>query len=283
LPGVPQSVIDRQDKIASLVLVKLDGPTYSAIMDHCTSSATRQKAWTLYRRRAGMENVTTLQQLIKLRAEMARILGYGNFVDYITEDRMAKNSQNVREFYDEIIPLVAQKAKDDYQLFQDAKREYTKNSTTALYPWDYSFTKNYLLKTKYAVDSQKVAEYFPVENVLKGLTEVTGRLFGIEYKDVSAQAGQLGLPLWHPDVKLYEVIDKATGNTLGRMYTDLHPRPMPPPMGRPIFIPRRSSMLPLPARPCHLISVLLMERVHPPRTANARWMPSLFGDRGSGP
>ena len=225
LPGVPQSVIDRQDKIASLVLVKLDGPTYSQLMDHCTNSATRQKAWTLYRRRAGMENVTTIQQMVKLRAEMARILGYGNFVDYVVEPRMAKDSQTVRKFYDEIIPLVAQKAKDDYALFQNAKREYTKNSTTALYPWDYGFYKNYLLRTKYAVDSQKVAEYFPMESVVQGLIDVTGRLFGIEYKDITANAAELGLPLWHPDVKLYEVVDKATGTALGRMYTDLYPRP----------------------------------------------------------
>jgi thimet oligopeptidase len=224
LSGVPKDIVDRQDKIATLVLYELDGPSYAALMDHCTNSGTRQKAWTLYRRRGGAENVQLLQQMIELRAEMAQILGYGNFVDYVTEDRMAKNSANVRKFYDEIIPVVAIKAKADYDLFTEAKREYTKNASTKLFPWDYSFYKNYLLRTKYAVDSEKVAEYFPMERVVQGLFEVTSKLYGIEYKDVTSRASELGLPLWHPDVKLYEVVDKATGKPLGRMYTDLYPR-----------------------------------------------------------
>lgn len=225
LAGVPKDVIDRQDKIANLVLYKLDGPSYGALMDNCTNSATRQKAWTLYRRRAGMENVELLQQMIELRAEMARILGFNNFVDYVVEERMAKNSETVRKFYDDLIPVVAKKAKADYDLFTAAKREYTNNKTTMLYPWDYGFYKQYLLRTKYAVDSNKVADYFPMQSVVNGLFEVTSRLYGIEYKDITSKAGELGLPLWHPDVKLYEVVDKATDKPLGRLYTDLYPRP----------------------------------------------------------
>ena len=225
LAGVPKDVIDRQDKVANLVLFKLDGPSYGELMDNCTNSATRQKAWIMYRRRAGAENVNLLQQMIKLRAESAQILGYGNFVDYVVEDRMAKNSQTVRKFYDEVVPLVAEKAKADYELFQKAKREYTKNATTKLYPWDYAFYKNYLQRSKYSVDSNKIAEYFPMERVVQGLFDITSRLYGIEYKDITSKAGELGLPVWHEDVKLYEVVDKSTGETLGRMYTDLYPRP----------------------------------------------------------
>ncbi|MDQ2985454.1 MAG: Zn-dependent oligopeptidase [Armatimonadota bacterium] len=224
LAGVPKDVVDRQDKISSLVLYKLDGPSYGALMDYCTNSATRQKAWTLYRRRGGSENVQLLQQMIELRAEMAKILGFANFVDYVVEDRMAKNSATVRKFYDDIIPVVALKAKEDYTLFQNAKREFTNSKTTNLYPWDYAFYKNYLLRTKYAVDSEKVAEYFPMERVVEGLFAVTSLLYGIEYKNVTSRAAEFDLPLWHADVKLYEVVDKATGKPLGRMYTDLYPR-----------------------------------------------------------
>jgi thimet oligopeptidase len=63
-----------------------------------------------------------------------------------------------------------------------------------------------------------------MESVVKGLFDITSSLYGIEYKDVTANAKSLGLPVWHPDVKLYEVTDKATGEMLGRMYTDLYPR-----------------------------------------------------------
>src|SRR6185503_10132711 len=106
----------------------------------------------------------------------------------------------------------------------EAKRKHTGNTNAILYPWDYTFYKNILMKEKYAVDSEKVAEYFPMESVVSGLFSITGSLYGIEYKDVTANAKSLGLPIWHPDVKLYEVTDKATKEVLGHLYTDLYPR-----------------------------------------------------------
>lgn len=224
LKGVPADVIARHTRIGDMVLLGLDGPTYSLTMDYCENANTRQKVWTMYRRRAGSKNVRVLEKLLKLRAEGAALLGYANTVDYEIETRMAKNSQTVAKFYKDLEPIVRKKAEAERDELLAAKRKQTKNPKATFDPWDYAFYKNLVKEKKYAVDSEKVAEYFPMERVVEGLINVAQGAFGIEMKDVTSNAASLNLPLWHEDVKLYEVKDKASGEVLGHMYTDLYPR-----------------------------------------------------------
>ncbi len=224
LKGVPKDVVERQKRAAGMIMVGLDGPSYGAVMDYCQVPTTRQKMWIANRRRGGAKNVRVLEKLLKLRAEQASILGYKNSVDYVVETRMAKNSETIKKFYEDLTPLVQKKAKADFDEFLAAKRADLKNPKATFDPWDYAYYKNKLLLKKYAVDSEKVSEYLPMESVVKGLFDTTSQLYNIEYRDVTAKAKELGLPIWHEDVKLYEVVDKGTGKLIGRMYTDLYPR-----------------------------------------------------------
>jgi len=224
LKGVPKSVVDRLPKLGNVVLMGFDGPTYGAVMDYCEVDATRQKAQWLYRRRGGQKNVEVLEKLLKLRTQESDLLGYKNFVDYAIETRMAHDAATVKKFYDDLLPIVNAKAAQDVKEFLAFKRAQTKNPKATFNPWDYSFYKNLLKKEKYAVDGEKVAEYFPMERVVEGLFKITSSLYNIEYRDVTKKAGELGLPIWHADVKLYEVVDKANGEVLGHLYTDLYPR-----------------------------------------------------------
>lgn len=224
LNGVPAQVYANLPQVAGVVMIGLDGPTYGAIMDYCEVPATRLKMQWQYRRRGGSKNVEILEKLLVLRNQQASLLGFKNTVDYEVEVRMAKNSQTVAKFYDDLRQVVRQKAQQDYDLFSEAKQEETGDKSAKLEPWDYSYYKRRLMSSKYAVDSQKVAEYFSMDNAFKGLFEITSRLYGITYKDVTADASKLGFPVWHPDVKFYEVSDTKSGKVLGRIFTDLHPR-----------------------------------------------------------
>jgi thimet oligopeptidase len=225
LKGVPADVVKRlKPSINGMVIVTMDGPTFNAIMDYASIEATRQKAWTEYKRRGGQKNVALLEKILKLRAEGAKLLGYANTVDYEIETRMAKNAKTVAKFYADLKPVVRKKAQLDHDQFLAAKRALTKNPKAKLYPWDQSFYKNLLMKQKYAVDSQKVAEYFSLKAVYDGLFQITSALYGIKFTDVTKNAASLGLPVWHPDVQLWAVTDKANGELLGHIYTDLHPR-----------------------------------------------------------
>lgn len=225
LKGVPADAYKSLPRVGNVILAGLDGPTYGAIMDYCEVDATRQKAQWLYRRRGGQKNVEVLEKLLLLRAEAAAILGYANVVNFEIETRMAKDSKTVQKFYDDLLPLVNAKAKLDVEEFTAAKRKWSKDAKAELNPWDYSYTKRLLMRDKYAVDSQKVAEYFPMDRVVEGLFGITSALYNIEYKDVTANAKALKLPVWHEDVKLYEIVDKSSKEMLGRLYTDLYPRP----------------------------------------------------------
>lgn len=224
LSGVPEDVLKRHTRIGDMILLGLDGPTYGAVMDYCDNPQTRQKCWTLYRRRGGQKNVQVLEKLVKLRADSSALLGYKNTVDFEIETRMAKNSETVAKFYNDLIPIVKKKALADFDEFTAFKRKITKDDKAEMDPWDYAYLKNKLREDKYAVDSEKVSEYFPMEQVVAGIVKVAENIFQIELRDVTAKADSLNLPLWHEDVKLYEVVDKASKEVLGHMYTDLYPR-----------------------------------------------------------
>lgn len=224
LKGVPQDVLGRIPQSNGLYLLGMDAPTYGAVQEFCEDPVTRHRAYIAHKRRGGMKNVRLIEKIIKLRAEASGLLGYENRVDYEIETRMAKNAQTVRKFYDDLIPVVKRKADKDLEELTAVKRKQTGNPEAKLDVWDYTFYKSQLLKEKYAVDSEKVAEYFPVDAVVNGLFDITSKLYGIEYKDVTSKAKELDLPLWHEDVKLYEVWDSKTGKMLGRLYTDLFPR-----------------------------------------------------------
>jgi len=225
LKGVPEDVLGELEKANGLYLVKPDGPIYSSILDYAESPLTRQRVWTSFKRRGGEKNVKLLEDALKIRSQIASLLGFKTWVDYVATTRMAKNSANIAKFYTELRPLVRKKAQLDYDEFLAAKLKHTGATEGRLYSWDYSFYNQLLLKEKYAVDSQKVSEYFPLTQVFQGLFNVTSSLYGITFTDATPRAKALGLqPVWHPDVKLWEVADKASKKVIGHIYTDLFPR-----------------------------------------------------------
>ena len=224
LDGVPQDIINSLVEVNGVYLVTLDYPTYGPIMDYCTNGSTRQKVWLSYSRRAGRKNVQVLEKIIKLRDEASDLLGYDTTADYEIEVRMAKDARTVAEFYEKLRPVVRKKAQRDWQELLAVKRADLGDGSVDFYHWDFSYYFEKIKNSKYAVDSQKVQEYLPLQNVMNGLFEITQNLYGIEYREVTAYADDRGTPLWHEDVRLFEVWDTNTGGQLGEFYTDLHPR-----------------------------------------------------------
>ncbi len=224
LDGVPKDTIDTLTEVGGVYLVTLDYPTFGPIMDYCTNATTRQKVWMSYCRRAGMKNVRVLEKIIKLRDEASDLLGYDTTADYETEVRMAKNDETVAAFYEKLQPLVRKKAQRDWEELLFAKRSDIGDDSADFYHWDFSYYFEKIKKAKYAVDSKLVQEYLPLQNVMDGLFEITQHLYGIEYKEVTDLANSRGTPLWHDDVRLFEVWDTASGEQLGEFYLDLHPR-----------------------------------------------------------
>ena len=224
LTGMDEDFFASLTESSGVYLCDLSYPTFLPIMDYCDNETTRKKMWVAYKRRGGMRNVKLIEQIISLRAKAAKILGYQHPADYETEVRMAKNAATVMDFYKKVRPLVRRKAEQDFEQMVTAKREHTGDADAEFYPWDTNFYEKRLLRTKYAVDSKKVAEYFPLENVMKGLFGITQSLYGLEYRDVTADASSRGISLWHEDAQAYDVFDRASGKRIGMFAIDLFPR-----------------------------------------------------------
>lgn len=226
LSGLPESFFDNEDlkRSGDIYLVGMSYPQFLPIMDYCDDETTRKKVWLAYKRRGGQRNVAVIEEIIRLRHQAAELLGYAHPADYETEVRMTKNAATVMAFYEKLRPLVRVKAERDYAEFVAAKREHTGDLDADLYPWDHSFYLNRLKKTNYAVDSQEVREYFPLERVIEGLFSITQSLYGLEYKEVTEAARDADPPLWHEEVRVFEVYDSETTKRLGKFYLDLHPR-----------------------------------------------------------
>lgn len=224
LAGVASHVVARFKREGDSYLVGLSESNSSAILGYASNPETRHKFWFAYKRRGGQKNVDVLEKMLKLRDEDATTLGYKTTADFELEPRMAKNAATVRKFYDDLRPIVRKKALKDWDQFLAAKKADVGESATTLYPWDQAYYKNRLMKEKYAVDGQKVSEYFPMDSVIAGLLHTASTLYTISFKDVTAQAKTLDLPIWEPTVKLFEVTDESSHKTLGHIYMDLFPR-----------------------------------------------------------
>lgn len=225
LKGMSNDWLKTQPQVAGVYLVGMSYPSFLPLMDYCENGITRQKMWIAYKRRGGERNVKLLETILVLRANIAKLLGYKHIAAYKTEDRMAKTPEAVLKFYAKLKPLIRKKAKIDFAELTAAKRQHTKNSKAVFRPWDQSFYTKRLMKSRYAVDAEKVREYFPIDRVIQGLFSITQSLYGIKYREITTNAKARGaFKLWHSDVKLYEVYDKATNKMIGRFYLDLHPR-----------------------------------------------------------
>ncbi len=220
LDGIPESRLEGYKRDGERYLVTLGESDAYAILGGAKNPETRRRFYHAYNRRGGTKNVQLLEETLKLRAEQASILGYASPAAFEMEPRMAKTPEAVAAFYDRLRPLARKKAKRDYDELLALKRKDAKGAA-ALELWDVDYYGNRLKATKYKVDGERLAEYFPTEGTFKGLLGVASTLYGIEFRDATAGAAEL----WHPDAKKVEVWDKATKGKLGTLYFDLYPRP----------------------------------------------------------
>src|SRR5262245_36655579 len=182
--GVPEDFLATLQQQAGDYMVEMKAANTQRFWSRCEVEETRKKVSLSYGRRGGVKNVRVLEKLIKLRDEKADLLGYPSTAHYETEIKMSETPANVLAFYDDLIPKLRRKALLDFAELQDRKRAWTGDPEAKLYPWDTSFYNDLLLREKYAVDSEKVREYFPVQQVVAGVFDVTQELFGLRYVDV---------------------------------------------------------------------------------------------------
>ena len=218
LTGLPAEWIDAHKADASGVIrVSTEYPDYIPFMTYADAGEPRKQLYTAFKSRGDAKNEDLLQKLLTLRTEKATLLGFKDWADYQSDDKMLKGGKAAQEFIDRVNGLAQKRAKKDYaELLTQLKTKVP--AATQVDDWDRFYLENQLRKTKYAVDSGEVRKYFEFEATLKGLLDITSQIYGITYVAVTKDPR-----VWAPDVKVYDVMQN--GAKIGRIFLDMHPRP----------------------------------------------------------
>ena len=216
LDGLPPDYIaSHQPDATGEIVLTIDYPDYIPVMSYAKSEDLRRRMYLEFNNRAYPQNLKVLDRLAAKRYELANLLGFKSWADYATADKMIKSSANASDFIDKIVVASGERAAHEYQELLERKQQDAPDATE-INPWESSYYSELLRKTNYAFDSQSVRPYLPYEQVKQGVLDVTGRLFGVSFKQVENAPG------WHSSVECWEMFEN--GKLVGRFYLDMHPR-----------------------------------------------------------
>lgn len=195
-------------------------PVVDQILANCSVEKTRKVVWTAFVNRAYPQNISVLEDLINSRDLLSKKLGYKNYADLDIEDEVAKNSKNVENFLKKIDEKILKKATQEVDRYiKDLPKDVILTKDNKIKPWDWRYIKESYRKKYYNLDQNLIAEYFPIEHVLKSLFEICGEFFSLNFEEVKVQN------FWNKDVKLIKVYKKNHENFIGWIILDLFPRP----------------------------------------------------------
>lgn len=218
LDGMEETYINRLERTPEgKYIVTLKYPDYNPFMANAKNEAARKALQTKFARRGGKENVKLLEDVLKLRSKQARLLEYAKYPDYVLPARMAGNYETLEAFLKDLEKQIRPLAAAETAQYLALKKEMTGVESPELTAWELPYWANQYKKQKYAVDGEKIKEYFPAEKVINGMFETFGDLFGLRFERAS-------LPAWHPDVQTYVIKDKKSGETVSYFYLDAYPR-----------------------------------------------------------
>jgi peptidyl-dipeptidase Dcp len=225
LAGLPPAVVEGAAEAAAEAgqegkwLFTTHRPSIYPFLDYADNRELREQIFRAYIMRGDNnnenDNKEILSEILTLRAEKARLLGYDNHADRILERRMAKNSEAVYQLLDDLWHPSLGVAREEAEALQAAIE--ADGFDFELEPWDWRYYAEKVRKAKYAVDEQQVREYFMIDNVIDGAFYVANRLYGIEF------TRRHDIPTYHPDVRTFEVTE-ADGSHIGIFMTDYYPR-----------------------------------------------------------
>ncbi len=198
----------------------LDAPSYMPFMQYAKNRELRQKLYMARNTECTHDNdsnnIEICKRLINIRRETAQLLGYETYADYVLKKRMASNINNVYDLLHNLIDAYKPTAiKEREELVAKAKR--MEGEDFQMQPWDSAYYSHKLQLEKYNVDSEMLRPYLELSKVIDGVFGLANKLYGITFKE------NKDIPVYHPDVKAYEVFDKD-GSYLAVFYADFHPR-----------------------------------------------------------
>lgn len=218
LAGMPEDWVEAHPVGEDgLVEVTTDYPDYVPFLMFADDAESRRRLMIHYLNRAWPANDARLKELVELRREYASLVGYDSWPDYDTEVKMIGSGDAVAAFIDQVSEAADASARRDVALLLERLRQ-DRPDAEHIDRADAAYYAEKIRRERFDVDAQQVRRYFDFTRVRDGLLDVTGRLLGLEYRPAADAV------VWHPDVDAYDVHLTDTGERIGRIYLDLHPR-----------------------------------------------------------
>ena len=225
LGGLPESALEAaagkakaKDKEGWLFDISM--PSYLAVMKYADNRELRKEIYMAYGSKSfkgdEFDNQANVKRIAELRLEMAKLLGYDNYADYVLEQRMAMNPAGVYGLLDDLYEASYKVAMQEKQEVQDYAE--TLGFDGEIMPWDWSYYSEKLKVEKFDLNDEMLKPYFELSNVVDGVFGLATDLYGITFKE------NKDIPVYNDEVTAYEVFD-ADGKFLSVFYTDFHPRP----------------------------------------------------------
>lgn len=225
LEGVPEHVINSYEQNAKErgkegLIVTLEAPSYVPFMKYVKNRELRKELYMAYNTQCthndGLNNLDIVRKIVNCRLQIAQLLGFPTYADYVLKKRMAENKENVFNLLDQLLKAYTPTARKEVERIADMAKEM-EGPSFELMPWDWAYYSNKLKEKEYAINDELLRPYFELTQVKKGVFGLATRLYGITFQE------NKDIPVYHPDVKAYEVFDKD-GSFLAILYTDFHPR-----------------------------------------------------------
>ena len=218
LDGLGETYINRLGRTDDgKYIVTLKYPDYNPFMASAKSEKARKALQEKFARRGGKENVALLEDTLELRRQQAALLGYEKYPDYVLPVRMAKDYKTLEKFLKNLQKEVTPLAEKELKNYLKLKEETTGKKAAEMPAWELPYWENEYKKKYYQVDNDKIKEYFQADRVVAGMFEIFGSLFGVTFEKTD-------LPAWHPEVQVYQIKDKKTGELISNFYLDMYPR-----------------------------------------------------------
>lgn len=225
LDGLPESVIDAaaakaKSKEQEGWMFDLSAPSYLGFMKYSNNRALREKLYMAYNTKSVMggefDNQENIEKIVNLRLQIANLLGYETFADYILKNRMAKNQEAVFDLLNDLAAAYGAAGKQEVKDVEAFAAQIEGNPID-IQPWDWSFYAEKLKDERFDLNDEMTRPYFELENVKKGVFGLATDLFGITFRKNKKT------PVYHSEVEAFDVLDE-NGNYLAVLFTDFHPR-----------------------------------------------------------
>lgn len=228
LAGLPAYTINgaaqlAQEKKIEGWAIGLDQPSFTAVVTYADDRSLRQALYEAYVTRASdqgpsagrFDNTQLMREILALRCEAARLLGYANYAEFSLATKMAESTQRVTLFLHDMVLRSHQQAKEEFSDLQAWAHETLHLET--LEPWDIAYASEKRKEALYSISQEVLRPYFPLPKVLSGLFAIVQQLYGMSFSEISE------IDRWNPDVQCYQITDE-TGTVRGVIYLDLFAR-----------------------------------------------------------